>query len=101
MRKKTFAIAVVAGLSIILFVAMRSENRADAAAGNCYASAQGPSAPNQPLNISRCQCCGLMLRHMDSFWTGVRIWRKGCGRLMGCTQPLSLTSLSIGSSFQR
>jgi hypothetical protein len=45
MRKKTFAIAVVAGLSIILFVAMRSENRADAAAGNCYASAQGPSAP--------------------------------------------------------
>src|SRR4029078_4336214 len=45
MRKKAFAVAVVAGLSIILFMAMRSENRADAAAGNCYASAQGPSAP--------------------------------------------------------
>ena len=45
MRKKTFAVAVVVGLSLVLFVAMRSENRADAAGGNCYASAQGPSAP--------------------------------------------------------
>ena len=45
MRKKTFAVAVIAGLSIILFVALRSENRADAAAGNCYTSAQGPSSP--------------------------------------------------------
>jgi hypothetical protein len=45
MRRKSFAVAVIAGLSIILFIAMRSENRADAAAGNCYASAQGPSAP--------------------------------------------------------
>ena len=45
MRKKGFAVAVIAGLSVILFVAMRSENRADAANGNCYASAQGPSAP--------------------------------------------------------
>jgi hypothetical protein len=45
MRKKAFAVAVVAGLSIILFITMRSENRADAAGGNCYASAQGPSAP--------------------------------------------------------
>jgi hypothetical protein len=45
MRKKTFAVAVLVGLSIILFVAMRSENRAAAAAGNCYASPQGPAAP--------------------------------------------------------
>ena len=45
MRRKSVAVAVVVGLSVILFMAMRSENRADAAAGNCYASAQGPSAP--------------------------------------------------------
>ncbi|MBW0006237.1 MAG: hypothetical protein JO335_00845 [Sphingomonas sp.] len=45
MRRKSVAVAVIAGLSVILFMAMRSENRADAAAGNCYASAQGPSAP--------------------------------------------------------
>lgn len=45
MRKKSVAVAVIAGLSVILFMAMRSENRADAANGNCYASAQGPSAP--------------------------------------------------------
>jgi hypothetical protein len=45
MRRKSFAVAVIAGLSVILFIAMRAENRADAANGNCYASAQGPSAP--------------------------------------------------------
>ena len=45
MRRKSVAVAVIAGLSVILFMAMRSENRADAAAGNCYASAQGPPAP--------------------------------------------------------
>ena len=45
MRKKGFAVAVIASLSIVLFFAMKSENRADAAAGNCYASTQGPSAP--------------------------------------------------------
>lgn len=36
---------LVAGLSILLFVEIRKDNRADAAAGNCYASAQGPAAP--------------------------------------------------------
>jgi hypothetical protein len=45
MGKRLFAIAIVASLSVMLFVAIRSENRADAAAGNCYTSAQGPSAP--------------------------------------------------------
>ena len=45
MRRKSVAVAVIAGLSVILFMAIRSENRADAANGNCYASAQGPSAP--------------------------------------------------------
>lgn len=36
---------LIAGLSIVLFVEIRKVNRADAAAGNCYASVQGPSAP--------------------------------------------------------
>jgi len=45
MGKRFFAIAIVASLSVMMFMAVRSENRADAAAGNCYASAQGPSAP--------------------------------------------------------
>ena len=42
---KAIAFLLVAGISVLLFVAMRSESRADAAAGNCYASAQGPSSP--------------------------------------------------------
>jgi hypothetical protein len=45
MRTKAIAVAVIVGLSILLFSVMRNDNRADAAAGNCYASAQGPSAP--------------------------------------------------------
>lgn len=45
MQRKSVAVAVIVGLSVILFIAMRNENRADAANGNCYASAQGPSAP--------------------------------------------------------
>ena len=45
MRTKAIAVVVVVGLSIALFALMRKDNRADAAAGNCYASAQGPSAP--------------------------------------------------------
>lgn len=45
MQFKAIAILVIVGLSIVLFVAMRKENRADAAAGNCYTSAQGPSSP--------------------------------------------------------
>ena len=36
---------VVLAASAALFVVMRKENRADAAAGNCYASAQGPTSP--------------------------------------------------------
>jgi hypothetical protein len=42
---KAIAFLLVVGLSVLLFVAMRKDNRADAAAGNCYASAQGPSSP--------------------------------------------------------
>lgn len=45
MRFKAIAFVVIAGLSVLMFVAMRKDNRADAAAGNCYASAQGPSSP--------------------------------------------------------
>lgn len=45
MRFKALAFVVIVGLSAALFVAMRKDNRADAAAGNCYAAAQGPSAP--------------------------------------------------------
>jgi len=42
---KAIAFLLIVGISVLLFVAMRSESRADAASGNCYASAQGPSSP--------------------------------------------------------
>ncbi|MFL6725981.1 MAG: hypothetical protein ACJ8FS_05655 [Sphingomicrobium sp.] len=42
---RAIAFLVILGLSVLMFVEMRKENRADAAGGNCYASAQGPSAP--------------------------------------------------------
>ena len=45
MQFKAIAFLVIVGLSVVLFVAMRKDNRADAAASNCYASAQGPSSP--------------------------------------------------------
>jgi hypothetical protein len=45
MKFKAIAFVVIAGLSLVLFAAMHKDNRADAAAGNCYASAQGPSSP--------------------------------------------------------
>jgi hypothetical protein len=45
MRVKTTAFFLVLGLSVALFVALRKDNRADAAAGDCYAAAQGPSTP--------------------------------------------------------
>jgi hypothetical protein len=45
MRFKALAFLIIVGLSVVLFVAMRKDNRADAAAGNCYAAPQGPSAP--------------------------------------------------------
>ena len=45
MQFKAIAFLVIVGLSVVLFVAMRKDNRADAAAGTCYASAQGPSSP--------------------------------------------------------
>jgi len=42
---KAIALLLVVGISVLLFVAMRKDNRAEAAGGNCYASAQGPSSP--------------------------------------------------------
>lgn len=42
---KAMALVLVLGLTVLLFVAFRKDNRAEAAAGNCYASAQGPSSP--------------------------------------------------------
>ena len=42
---KAIAFVLIVGVSIVAFVAIRKDNRADAAAGNCYASAQGPSSP--------------------------------------------------------
>ena len=35
------------GLSAALFVVLRKDNRADAASGNCYSAAQGPSTPHR------------------------------------------------------
>lgn len=45
MRIKALAIVVVLAVSAAAFVEMRKDNRADAAATNCYSDAQGPSAP--------------------------------------------------------
>ena len=45
MRIKALAVVAVLALSAALFVEMRKDNRADAATGNCYSQAQGPSTP--------------------------------------------------------
>lgn len=45
MRVKVLAAIVVLVVSAAVFVEMRKDNRADAAASNCYAEAQGPSTP--------------------------------------------------------
>jgi len=45
MRVKAFAFVIIIAASAALFIGIRSSNRADAAGGNCYASAQGPSSP--------------------------------------------------------
>jgi hypothetical protein len=45
MRVKAIAFVLILGLGVLLFVAMRSGSRADAANGNCEASAAGPSSP--------------------------------------------------------
>jgi hypothetical protein len=45
MSKKFIAAVLVAAVAIGLFAAYRTTNRADAAAGNCYSDAKGPSEP--------------------------------------------------------
>jgi hypothetical protein len=45
MRFKAIAFLLIVGLSAVLFVVLRKDNRADAAQGNCYSAAQGPATP--------------------------------------------------------
>ncbi len=45
MRVKSIAVLIIVAVSGAAFMAMRHESRADAAAGDCYAAAQGPSTP--------------------------------------------------------
>lgn len=45
MNRKAIAFIVIAGLSVALVAALRMGNRADAAAGDCYSDARGPSTP--------------------------------------------------------
>jgi hypothetical protein len=45
MNKKILVSLLIIAVAIGLAVSLRTANRADAAAGNCYAEAQGPSEP--------------------------------------------------------
>ena len=45
MRVKAIAFLIIIAGSAAAFLAFRSENRADAASGNCYSAAAGPSSP--------------------------------------------------------
>lgn len=45
MRIKAVAVVILLAVSAALFIQMRKDNRADAAASNCYSDAKGPSAP--------------------------------------------------------
>jgi len=45
MRMKALGVVVLLAISAALFMQMRKDNRADAAASNCYSDAKGPSAP--------------------------------------------------------
>jgi hypothetical protein len=45
MRTKGIAGLVIVALSAAAFVAMRAENRAGAAAADCYAADDGPAKP--------------------------------------------------------
>jgi uncharacterized membrane protein len=45
MRVKAIAVLVIVAASAGVFMAMHKESRADAANGNCYAAAEGPSTP--------------------------------------------------------
>ena len=45
MRVKAIAVVLILAVSGAVFVGLRSLNRADAAAGDCYSDAAGPSTP--------------------------------------------------------
>jgi hypothetical protein len=45
MRSKAIAALVIVAVSAVAFVAMRAENRAGAAAADCYAADNGPAQP--------------------------------------------------------
>jgi hypothetical protein len=45
MRIKALAVLAFLVMSAVLFVQFRKDNRADAAASNCYSDAKGPLAP--------------------------------------------------------
>jgi hypothetical protein len=45
MRVKAIAFLIIVAASGAAFYAMRAENRADAANGNCYSDASGPATP--------------------------------------------------------
>ena len=45
MRRRAIAGLVIVALSAVAFVAMRAENRANAAKGDCYAADKGPATP--------------------------------------------------------
>jgi hypothetical protein len=45
MRTKLIAIAVIVGLALVLAIGLRTANRANAAASDCFSDSQGPSTP--------------------------------------------------------
>ena len=45
MRVKAIGFLIIVAATAAAFVAMRYESRADAAGGNCYSDASGPSTP--------------------------------------------------------
>jgi hypothetical protein len=45
MRTKAIAVLLIAGLVVLMGMALRSANRASAAATNCYSDGAGPSTP--------------------------------------------------------
>jgi hypothetical protein len=45
MKTKATAVALILAAALVAGIALRSGNRADAAAGNCYADTKGPSEP--------------------------------------------------------
>lgn len=45
MRKKVVIITVIVGLALLLVAGLRTANRADAAASDCFSDSQGPTTP--------------------------------------------------------